>query len=219
MSKIEYFYPGNNKRIKINFFSQDYLFSINSIIEKAKYCRVLVLLDSIKRSQRLWGGVVSEISNKNLDIEVGLIHSKFVSYKRKNIEKGWVTKRYGKKSNYKRGILIGTQVLEQSLDIDCDYLFTDLCPIDLFFHRLGRLWRFDKDRLLKEPEVCVFIPGEISEETWKQNIWDYGWRGIVPKVYEDYYLLKTYYALKNKQYIIPKVEIRELLNQVYNRDD
>lgn len=56
--------------------------------------------------------------------------------------------RMGKKSNdtdRNRFILIGTQVLEQSLDYDADILITQLCPMDLLLQRIGRLHRHNRD--------------------------------------------------------------------------
>jgi CRISPR-associated endonuclease/helicase Cas3 len=62
-------------------------------------------------------------------------------------------------------ILIGTQTLEISLDIDADLMVTDLCPADVLLQRLGRLHRHDRDyrpRGFETPRVVVLCPGDIS---------------------------------------------------------
>jgi CRISPR-associated endonuclease/helicase Cas3 len=52
-------------------------------------------------------------------------------------------------------LLIGTQTLEQSLDIDADWLVTDLCPMDVLLQRIGRLHRHDRG---PRPEpVCTVL--------------------------------------------------------------
>lgn len=57
-------------------------------------------------------------------------------------------------------IVIGTQTLEQSLDIDADFLITDLCPMDVLLQRIGRLHRHDLPRPegFIDPRCLVLTP-------------------------------------------------------------
>ena len=58
-------------------------------------------------------------------------------------------------------VVIGTQTLEQSLDIDADYLITDLCPVDVLLQRIGRLHRHgrsDRPARFSEPSCVVLVP-------------------------------------------------------------
>lgn len=77
-------------------------------------------------------------------IACGLLHSRFTLAHRQINEEQWVN-HFGKTgwgARTERGrILVGTQVLEQSLDIDADLLITRFAPTDMLFQRLGRLWR------------------------------------------------------------------------------
>ncbi len=58
-------------------------------------------------------------------------------------------------------IIVGTQTLEQSLDIDADLLITDLCPMDVLLQRIGRLHRHQRDNRPTDyatPLCIVLIP-------------------------------------------------------------
>lgn len=68
-------------------------------------------------------------------------------------------------------IVIGTQTLEQSLDIDADLIVTDLCPADVLLQRLGRLHRHVRDGLegrarrtagFETPRAIVLCPSDLG---------------------------------------------------------
>ncbi len=76
-----------------------------------------------------------------------LFHARFAMGHRLEREKA-VINRFGKKAtpDQRRGaILIGTQVVEQSLDLDFDFMVSDLAPIDLLIQRAGRIHRHRRD--------------------------------------------------------------------------
>lgn len=104
--------------------------------------------------QVLWiENTVVEAQSRYLDLAAraqeigaacGLLHSRYIAADREQHEAHWVAL-YGKEGWAHRGdqgrILVGTQVLEQSLDIDADFLVTRFAPTDMLLQRLGRLWR------------------------------------------------------------------------------
>ena len=73
-----------------------------------------------------------------------LHHSRFASDDRRLLDRE-VESRLGKERDSGGIVVVGTQTLEQSLDIDADLLFTDLCPVDVLLQRIGRLHRHDRD--------------------------------------------------------------------------
>jgi CRISPR-associated endonuclease/helicase Cas3 len=78
-------------------------------------------------------------------------------------------------------IVVGSQTLEQSLDIDADLLITDLCPVDVLLQRIGRLHRhtLPRPRGFEQPR-CVVMTPETGLEPLLAPAFDNGlgaWRG------------------------------------------
>lgn len=110
----------------------------------------------------------SEIAAWGLDVK--LFHARFALRDRLKIEES-VVKAFGKnsKESDRAGrVLIATQVVEQSLDLDFDTLITDLAPIDLLVQRAGRLWRHDRPKRRGQPKLWVVSPEPIADadEKW-----------------------------------------------------
>lgn len=72
-------------------------------------------------------------------------------------------------------IIIGTQVLEQSLDIDFDVLISDLAPMDLLIQRIGRLHRHKIKRPQKHEVARFYVLEHLkSLILMKERVWFMG---------------------------------------------
>lgn len=101
-----------------------------------------------------------------------LFHSQFLQPDRAEIEKTLLA-RLGKKSDKvqrDRLIVVGTQVLEQSLDIDFDFMVTELCPMDLILQRVGRLHRHKNRTWRPESlqQACCMVL-DTDDETFEEG--------------------------------------------------
>ena len=89
-----------------------------------------------------------------------LHHGRFARSDRRLLDE-LVEQRLGKDRPAGGGILVGTQTLEQSLDIDADLLLTDLCPVDVLLQRIGRLHRHhrpDRPAGCANPTCVLLLP-------------------------------------------------------------
>ncbi len=93
--------------------------------------------------------------------QVDLFHARYRFYDRAQIEQQ-VLQTYGPGNRLGGGrVLVATQVIEQSLDLDGDWLITQLCPVDLLFQRLGRLHRHlrsTRPKGFEQPHCTVLMP-------------------------------------------------------------
>lgn len=91
-----------------------------------------------------------------------LHHGRFGADDRRLLD-GRVEELLGKGRQAGGRVVVGTQTLEQSLDIDADLLITDLCPADVLLQRIGRLHRHRRDDRpigYKRPACVVLTPGD-----------------------------------------------------------
>jgi len=97
-------------------------------------------------------------------VRLVLIHARFTRRDRNLIETELVRilGRKGGDERPRRMIVIATQVIEQSVDIDFDAMISDLAPVDLLLQRVGRLWRHERPREVRyghaAPVLHVLLP-------------------------------------------------------------
>ena len=148
-------------------------------------------------------------------VKASLFHARFAMGDRLERE-AQVQSWFGKNSaSPERGhVLVGTQVVEQSLDIDFDVLISDLAPVDLLLQRAGRLWRHQRTTR-PEPSPRFFI---VSPEpvTNPPASWMKDFRGT-EAVYKNTALLwRSVRALFAKPTLALPQDVRRLVEEVYD---
>jgi len=137
---LSLFSPGNFNEVEMSAKDRDDLFTrhrvklldgdIRSILplikkELAENRKVMVVCNTVKSAQDIYGELRDHSSNPRL------LHSRFILRDRESIENELED----------AGLLVGTQAIEVSLDIDFDVLFTEPAPIDALIQRFGRINR------------------------------------------------------------------------------
>lgn len=126
--------------------------------------RVLVIRNTVDAAVAYWRAVQAAGAGAML-LQVGggpaLHHARFAAEDRALLDRA-VEAALGKASPAGGCIVIGSQTSEQSIDIDADFLLTDLCPIDVLLQRIGRLHRHDRVRPegFATAQAVVFAPEE-----------------------------------------------------------
>lgn len=136
----------DKKRHKIKLNDNSICDDIENIIEKANGKKVLVIANTVKRAVELYDLMI-ELGYD----EVRLLHSMFIQGDRASLEKE--IKDFADKGT--EGIWITTQIVEASLDIDFDYLFTEMSTLDSLFQRFGRCYR-KREYQGEEPNVYIY---------------------------------------------------------------
>lgn len=168
-----------------------------------------VIVNTVGSAQAIY----ADLKQTAPDVDVLLFHSRFLAEHRHNVEKAALD-RFDKRSllpshepeamvRPKRAILVATQVVEQSLDLDFDEMISEVAPIDLLLQRSGRLHRHTRpNRPRIKPLFHVLLPDADSD--------DFGSTG---HVYAPYILLRTRMTLSG-DWSLPQ-DMRGLVEAVY----
>lgn len=166
--------------------------------------RVAVIVNLVDDAQRL-----TRMLRDRAALPVDVFHARYRFMDRQQKEKA-VKAYYGRNARRDGGrILVATQVVEQSLDLDFDWMITQICPVDLLFQRLGRLHRHDRPRPMGfEVPRCTVLSVEGE---------DYGLHKLI---YGNTRVLwRTERLLDGTSRVVFPEAYRERIDQVYQRDD
>jgi CRISPR-associated endonuclease/helicase Cas3 len=140
--------------------------------------KVLVICNTIKEAVSLYDELSFQLKDN-----VKLIHSRFIRKDRQRLEKEITN--FSSKENKKFGVWIGTQVVEASLDIDFDVLYTELSELNSLFQRMGRCYRrrnFDRTGY----NVFIYDGGEELpsgvHESSQRSVYDYEMFSLSKKI-------------------------------------
>lgn len=201
----------DNRRIDLNWID-------DIVIEKTlqEYCgaggNVAIICNRVARVQELFERLQLAFPN----VLITVFHSRFPYCWRKEIEDK-VINLYGKDTHNrpKFSIVIATQVIEQSLDLDFDLIISDLAPVDLLIQRIGRLHRHTETNALRPARLIrpkIFL---VNPNIQKDGMPEFGKDGYV---YEKYILERTYFAIRTKNEVLLPNDTDELINEVYSQE-
>lgn len=166
-----------------------------NLIKKGGVC--CVILNTVKQAQDVYSAIRLSVEEKLL------FHSRFKASDREEITEK-VLSFFGKRSTERpsKFILVATQVVEQSLDVDFDHMISAIAPIDLLLQRSGRMHRHYKRSY--NPTLHVLLPDTESL--------DFGGTG---KVYATKPLLRTLAILSEINEIHLPQDFRMLIERCY----
>ncbi len=171
-----------------------------------------VICNTVRRAQSLYLALrdASVVPERDLI----LFHARYPYAWRKEIEDR-VLQRYGKarsRGARERSIVVATQVIEQSLDLDFDYMVTDMAPIDLLIQRAGRLHRHPREKCERPaPLWDARLAVALTRESDGVPEW-----GDDGRIYAPYVLLRTLLALDGRDALSLPKETPALIAAVYD---
>lgn len=145
------------------------------------------------------------------EAESDLLHARFPVVRRAELTRR-IVDRYGRNGQRpKRGLVIATQVIEQSIDLDFDVMISDLAPIDLLLQRMGREHRHHEHDSTRPPRLQAPVLYWIEPD--KQD--HQPAFGVNGHVYDAWILLKTWLLLRDTPELSGAGQIEAMVEAVY----
>ncbi len=191
------------KRHKVEIINRDVFSVVDKIIQLAdKEKNILIITNTVSTAQELY---------QKLKDRAKLLHSRFIWKARKEKEEQI-------RNDYKtkKGIIwISTQLVEASLDIDFDVLFTEVATADSLIQRMGRVWRH-RTTNYSEKEPNVYILTQVDEKKNSQ-IYEKALREESIKLIEKYLSKDGFLLSEAKRKIVEILYSRETLEKLNSK--
>ncbi|WIF95345.1 CRISPR-associated helicase Cas3' [Caminicella sporogenes] len=148
---VTYYKKVNNKiQLRHRVSVVDEQINIKHVKDNYKNKKILIICNTVKKAQQIYSELIDEFKDEHININ--LLHSRFVKKDRAKKEDDIL--RLGNKNCKETGIWITTQIVEASLDIDFDVLYTELSDISGLFQRMGRVYR---NRTLEDKNTNIYV--------------------------------------------------------------
>jgi len=153
------------RRHLIRFTSQPIQTAIGDVLRDFRSGKhVLIVLNTVEEAIDVYQTIKKEVDTEEVE-RVILYHSRFIEMHRREKEK-LIKEGAETKESF---IAVTTQVVEVSLDIDYDVLYTQLAPVDALIQRMGRINRKGKKTVSHRGNVHIFLSGERDAYVYGQK--------------------------------------------------
>ena len=208
--------PPWSRNVRITMVSPEKVVG-KAVEAAARGCNVALIANTVGDAQEFFRRVRAE--SESGAFPLGLLHSRFPLWRRNEIEQKWLDA-LGKNAGKTRprgSLLISTQIIEQSVDMDFDLMISETAPGELLFQRMGRLWRHRRDvRPNAEPEFCRIDWDLCSASSADEVLRRAGGSG---KVYPPFLLLRAEKIWRKYESLDLPEDMRALMEENFRPPD
>lgn len=146
--------------------------------------KVIVVANTVKKALQLYNQVINKVNANGFDLTCMLIHSRYTLSDRQNKErKAFEIMPNSPERPPGGAIIVSTQIVEASLDLDADIIYTEAAPADSLIQRMGRVYRrYARSTGFNAPvegaNVVVFLSGEEELASGVKAISSIGSSGV-----------------------------------------